>query len=92
MEKLAPYVFATHIKDLKPVKSLPANEWCFFACVPTGEGLIDNGKLVQILKKVQYEGFLAVEIDFLHPEYKNREEEVVRQSIQSLRRITESIA
>ncbi len=92
MEKLAPYVFATHIKDLKPVKSLPANEWCFFACVPTGEGLIDNGKLAKILKNVQYEGFLAVEIDFLHPEYKNREEEVVRQSIQSLRRITESIA
>jgi len=38
MEKLAPHVFATHIKDLRPVKGVPVNEWYFFSCVPTGEG------------------------------------------------------
>src|SRR5690554_619732 len=91
MEKLAPHVFATHIKDLKPAKSLPANEWCFFACVPTGKGLINNQKLAQILRDHQYEGFLAVEVDFLHPDYKNQEEEVVAQSIQTLRKLTQSI-
>jgi len=91
MEKLAPHVFATHIKDLKPVKSLPANEWCFFACVPTGEGLIDNQKLAQILQDHNYDGFLAVEVDFLHPDYANREEEVVAQSVETLRKLTQSI-
>jgi sugar phosphate isomerase/epimerase len=87
MEKLAPYVFATHIKDLKPVKGVPVNEWYFFSCVPTGEGLIDNAKLAAILNKHDYQGFLAVEIDFLHPDYSNQEEEVVRKSIQALRNI-----
>lgn len=91
MEKLASHVFATHIKDLKPTASLPANEWCYFACVPTGEGLIDNQRMAQILSDNHYEGFLAVEVDFLHPDYKNQEEEVVAQSVKTLRRLTESI-
>lgn len=87
MEKLAPYVFATHIKDLLPVKGVPVNEWYFFSCVPTGKGLIDNLTLARILKQHDYQGFLAVEIDFLHPDYSNREEEVIRESVQALRRI-----
>jgi sugar phosphate isomerase/epimerase len=88
MEKLAPYVFATHIKDLRPVKGVPANEWYFFSCVPTGEGLIPNEKLAQLLSQHNYKGFLAVEVDFLHPDYTDREEEVVKQSIQALRNLT----
>ena len=90
MEKLAPYVFATHIKDLKPVLGVPANEWYFFSCVPTGEGLIENEKLANILKAHNYKGFLAVEIDFLHPDYNNKEEEVVKKSIQALRSLTQT--
>jgi len=89
MEKLAPHVFATHIKDLLPVKGVPVNEWNFFSCVPTNSGLIDNAKLVQILKENNYEGFLAVEIDFLHPNFTNKEEEVVALSIKELRKIAE---
>ncbi|MCK8494855.1 sugar phosphate isomerase/epimerase [Spirosoma sp. RP8] len=88
MEKLAPYVYATHIKDLRPVKGVPVNEWYFFSCVPTGEGLIPNEKLAQLLSQHNYQGFLAVEVDFLHPDYTDREEDVVRQSIQALRTIT----
>jgi 3-oxoisoapionate decarboxylase len=91
MQKLAPYVFATHIKDLLPVKGLAANAWYFFSCVPTGEGLIDNEKLARILKEHNYEGFLAVEIDFLHPDYANQEEEVVQKSVQALRQIGQRI-
>ena len=30
MEKLAKYVYATHIKDLKPQKGVAADEWYFF--------------------------------------------------------------
>jgi len=88
MEKLAPYVYATHIKDLLPVKGVPANEWYFFSCVPTNQGMIDNRKIAEILHAQGYEGFLAVEIDFLHPDYRNQEEQVVRQSIAELRKIT----
>lgn len=91
MEKLAPYVYATHIKDLRPVKGVPVNEWYFFSCVPTGEGLIENEKLALMLKKNNYEGFLAVEIDFLHPDYTNREEEVVKKSIEALRDIAKTL-
>lgn len=91
MEKLAPYVFATHIKDLKPVKGVPVNEWYFFSCVPTGEGLIPNEKLAEILHRHEYQGFLAVEVDFLHPDYTDQEEEVVRQSIQALRTLTQNL-
>ncbi|RDC65846.1 sugar phosphate isomerase/epimerase family protein [Adhaeribacter pallidiroseus] len=92
MEKLAPHVFATHIKDLKPVKGVPVNEWYFFSCVPTGEGLIQNEKLAEILKKHNYQGFLAVEIDFLHPDYTNREVEVVQQSVRALKEISHRLS
>ena len=91
MEKLAPYVFATHIKDLKPVKGVPVNEWYFFSCVPIGEGLIDNARLASILARHNYQGFLAVEIDFLHPDYANQEEDVVKKSIHALRNIANQL-
>ncbi|MGK9118389.1 sugar phosphate isomerase/epimerase family protein [Olivibacter jilunii] len=91
MQKLAPYVYATHIKDLLPVKGVPVNEWYFFSCVPTGEGLIDNAALARILQAQDYQGFLAVEIDCLHPKYTNREREVVNQSIETLKHITKQI-
>ena len=87
MEKLAKYTYATHVKDLKPQKGVSPTEWYFFSSTPVGDGLIDNQKLAQMLKDARYEGFLAVEIDFLHPDYKNDEDAAVAQSIQELRRI-----
>lgn len=92
MKKLAPHVLATHIKDLVPVKGVPVNEWYFFSCVPTGKGLVDNAALARILKEHHYQGFLAVEIDFLHPDYNNQEEAIVKESIENLRRITAEIS
>src|SRR3984957_17181019 len=49
MAKLAPYVCATHIKDLKFQKGVNADELYFFSCTPVGEGLVDNNGLVQLL-------------------------------------------
>lgn len=91
MEKLAKSVFATHIKDLKPQKGVPVNEWFFFSSTPIGDGLVDNQKLAQILKDVGYQGFLAVEIDFLHPDYNNDEDSAVAKSIKELKRIAKSL-
>ena len=89
--KLADRVYATHIKDLKPVKGLDAREWYFFSSTPVGEGLVDNQKLAQILYDANYQGFLAVETDSLHPDYENREHWAVEQSIKELKRIAASV-
>jgi 3-oxoisoapionate decarboxylase len=91
MTKLAPYVYATHIKDLKVQKGVAADEWYFFSCTPVGDGVVDNGKLVQLLAQAGYQGLLAVEIDFLHPDYNNNEDQAVAQSVTELRRLAASV-
>ncbi len=88
MQKLAPYVMATHIKDMLPVRGVSVDEWYFFSCVPTGHGLIDNQSIAQLLVDHHYQGFFAVETDTLHPDYAFREKEVVAQSIQALKNIS----
>jgi sugar phosphate isomerase/epimerase len=90
MEKLATHVYATHVKDLKPRKGAPVNAWYFFSCTPVGDGLVDNLKLARILKDAGYQGFLAVEIDFLHPDYRDEDRAVAR-SVRELRRIAKKL-
>jgi sugar phosphate isomerase/epimerase len=87
MAKLAKYCYATHVKDLKIQKGVPADEWYFFSSTPVGEGIIDNQELVTQLASAGYRGFLAVEIDFLHPDYGDDEDAAVKQSVGELRRI-----
>ncbi len=92
MEKLYKYVYATHIKDLKIQGGVPVNAWYFFSCTPIGDGgIVDNQKLAQILQDNGYEGFLAVEIDFLHPDYNNDEDKAVADSIAELKRIARAV-
>jgi sugar phosphate isomerase/epimerase len=91
MEKLAKHVYSTHVKDLLPRKDVPADEWYFFSCAPVGDGLVDNQRLARILKENGYEGFLAVEIDFLHPDYNNDEDGAVEKSVRELKRIAAAV-
>jgi len=91
MEKLAKYTLATHIKDLKVRKGVAPNEWFFFSSTPVGDGLVDNQKLAQLLKDADYQGFLAVEVDHLHPDYHYDEHAAVRQSIQNLKNISANL-
>ncbi len=91
MQKLAKHVYATHIKDLKVRKGVPVDEWYFFSSTPVGDGLVDNQKLAQLLKEANYKGFLAVEVDHLHPDYNYDEQAAVRQSISELRRISAAL-
>jgi len=91
MEKLAPYVFSTHIKDLMPNPCASPADWFFFSGVPVGRGLIDNRKLAELLHKANYNGFLAVEIDNPHPLWAGCEDEAVGISIKALKDIFESI-
>jgi len=91
MEKLAPHTFATHIKDLMPNPNARPTDWFFFSGVPVGRGMIDNLKLAEILKKHNYDGFLAVEIDHPHPDWFDCEEEAISISVKALREISEKI-
>jgi sugar phosphate isomerase/epimerase len=91
MEKLAKYVLATHVKDLKPQKGASVDEWYFFSSTPVGDGLVDNMQLARLLARAEYKGFLAVEIDFLHPDYGGDENGAVAQSIRELKRIAAAV-
>jgi sugar phosphate isomerase/epimerase len=91
MQKLAKHVLATHVKDLKPNRDASVDDWFFFSTTPVGDGLVDNQKLAQILKDAGYQGFLAVEIDFLHPDYKEDEDKAVVLSVKELRRIANNV-
>ncbi len=91
MEKLAPYVLATHVKDLMPDKCAKPTDWFFFAGVPVGKGLIDNQKLAELLHKANFKGFLAVEIDHPHTDWTEREDEAVALSIRALKRIASTL-
>jgi sugar phosphate isomerase/epimerase len=91
MKKLAPYTFATHVKDLMPDKKIAPTDWCFFAGVPVGQGLIDNLKLAQMLKEAGYKGFLAVEIDQPHSDWTELEDEAVAISIHGLKKISSAL-
>ena len=87
MEKLAPYVFSTHIKDLKLHPTAKPTDWYFFCGVPVGFGLVNNFKLAELLSKANYKGFLAVEIDAPAPEWLGMEEEAVAISVKNLKKI-----
>lgn len=89
--KLADKVFATHIKDLKPVKGLNVTEWYFFSSTPVGDGLVDNQEIAQLLFDANYQGFLAVETDSLHPDYENQEHEAVATSVANLKEIASKV-
>jgi sugar phosphate isomerase/epimerase len=91
MQKLAAYTFSTHVKDLKPNRQAAVDDWFFFSTTPVGDGLVDNQKLAQILHDANYQGFLAVELDFLHPDYKEDEDKAVAQSVKELRRIANAV-
>jgi 3-oxoisoapionate decarboxylase len=85
--KLAPHVLATHVKDVRPVKGVDVREWCYFACVAAGEGLVEIEAIAQILKDSGYKGFLAFETDMPHPDYEGREEEMVEKSMRYLKSV-----
>jgi sugar phosphate isomerase/epimerase len=91
MEKLAPYTLATHIKDLKVNAQAAVDDWYFFSTAPVGDGFIDNVALARLLKKAGYQGFLAMELDFLHPDYQADEDAAVVKSVNVLRQIVATV-
>ncbi|MCZ6795759.1 MAG: sugar phosphate isomerase/epimerase, partial [Planctomycetota bacterium] len=91
MEKLARYTLATHIKDLKVNPEAAVDDWYFFSTTPVGDGFIDNTRLARLLKGAGYQGFLAMELDFLHPDYNADEDTAVARSVQVLKEIAAEV-
>ena len=89
--KCAQRIFATHIKDVAPLYGGDPRDWCFFASVPVGRGIIDIPKVVRTLKGAGYDGLFAIELDCLHPDYKE-EDPSVAESVTYLRKLRDSSA
>src|SRR5690606_26939938 len=89
--KLAKHVYATHVKDIRPVKGVDAREWYYCSRVAAGEGLIEIDKIAQVLKDTGYTGFLAFETDMPHPDYTEREEEMVEKSVGYLKHVAANL-
>jgi sugar phosphate isomerase/epimerase len=87
LERLAPRVLATHIKDIRLQRGMSADRWQFFACVPAGEGVVDLPRIIGILEAAGYGGMVTVELDYLHSDYENEEDRVLSLSIENLRRL-----
>ena len=83
VERLAPYAKAVHLKDITAFRGSP-REFGFWPSVPLGRGLIDLPRALQHLRDAHYTGLLALEIDFLHPDYPG-EEAAIAESIAHLR-------
>jgi len=84
--RLAPYVFATHTKDVTAQYGWDPRDWMFFSTVAVGDGLINFPALVGELEKAGYNGLYAVELDYMDPRYRD-EDEAVRKSITYLKRL-----
>jgi sugar phosphate isomerase/epimerase len=82
-EKLAPFTRATHIKDVW-VRAGDPKEFSFWPSVPLGKGLVDIARVVGFLKKAHYKGLLAIEVDYLHPDF-GEEDAAVAASVRYLR-------
>ncbi|MDO5552158.1 MAG: sugar phosphate isomerase/epimerase family protein [Planctomycetia bacterium] len=92
MDRLAPHVLAVHLKDLTVnQQEARPNDWFYFSGVPVGQGLVDNQALADRLSKENFTGFLAVEIDHPHFDWRGREDEAVALSVAGLRKITNSL-
>lgn len=89
-EKLAPYIKATHIKDVAAQRGDPKlfKTW---PSVPLGQGLVELPEILQVLHRANYRGLLAVEIDYLHPSYRDAQRDEESALIQSLAYLKQAV-
>lgn len=84
IEALAPHARATHLKDITAFRGDPRT-FGFWPSVPLGRGLIDIPRTLRLLRRHDYRGLLALEIDYLHPAHGD-EESAIATSLDYLRR------
>ncbi len=81
---------AKHFKDLKVNPNAAVDDWYFFSTTPVGDGVVNNLELIRLLKKADYTGLLAMELDFLHPDYRDEDAAVAR-SVQVLQQLSDTV-
>ena len=86
---LAPYIHATHIKDVSPRRGGSPREWNFWESVPAGQGVVDIQGVMKVLQDRGYPGVLCVEVDCLRPSWE--EDEAVVISLDYLRILADNI-
>lgn len=89
--KLAKHVFATHVKDVLPVRGVSVREWHFFSSVAAGTGLVPIRAIAGVLRDAGYRGFLAFETDMPHPDYEGKEEQMIERSIRHLQEVAAAV-
>ncbi|MCU4414111.1 sugar phosphate isomerase/epimerase [Acinetobacter sp. WU_MDCI_Axc73] len=92
IEKMLPYAKATHIKDVTAYQGDPRT-FSFWPSVPTGQGIIPLEKTLKWLIEHNYQGLLALEIDYLHPDYMQNgtEHQAIQDSIDYLKQLRTSL-
>lgn len=86
--KMAPYAKATHIKDIQAFQGDPKT-FAFWPSVVSGQGNIPLEKTFQLLQQLNYQGLLALEIDYLHPRYPS-EKDAISQSLDYLKQLKQT--
>lgn len=86
IRKLAPFARASHVKDIMAQRGNP-REFAFWPSVPLGKGLIDIPKAFELLRAANYDGVLALEIDYLHPAYGEDAGTAIAESIAYMRQL-----
>jgi sugar phosphate isomerase/epimerase len=74
---LAPYIHATHIKDLSPRRGGSPREWNFWESVPAGYGVVDIPGVMRALRAQGYPGVLCVEVDCLRDSWEEDDAVVI---------------
>ncbi|ENV76276.1 sugar phosphate isomerase/epimerase [Acinetobacter ursingii] len=92
IEKMLPYAKATHIKDVTAYQGDPKT-FGFWPSVPAGQGIIPLEKTLKWLAEHNYQGLLALEIDYLHPDYMQNgtEHQAIQDSIDYLKQLRASL-
>ena len=86
---LAPYIHATHIKDLSPRRGGSPREWNFWESVPAGQGVVDIQGVMRVLQAQGYPGILCVEVDCLRESWE--EDDAVVISLDYLRTASQNL-
>jgi len=86
-KKLSKHIFATHTKDVEPLYGGNPQDWYYYACTPLGKGIINIPGVVEVLEKQNYQGLIAVEIDYMSPKYGDDTDKAVAESIDFLKKL-----
>lgn len=86
---LAPYIHATHIKDVSPRVGGSPREWNYWESVPAGHGVVDIQGVIKVLQGYKYPGVLCVEVDCLRQTWE--EDQAVVTSLDYLRSINRQL-